>query len=149
RSGTMWSQQAYLKASNTGAFDVFGQSVAISGDKVVVGALFESSNATGVNGVQMNNSLLGAGASYVFVRSGTSWNQEAYLKASNTHAFDYFGVWFAIPGSTIVIGAPRKESNATRFNGNQSNNSAPDSGAAYFFFAVPCNKITCPTNITA
>jgi trimeric autotransporter adhesin len=59
-------QQAYLKASNTGAGDEFGYSVAISGDMVVVGARSESSNATGVNGNQGNNSANQAGAAYIF-----------------------------------------------------------------------------------
>ena len=49
-------QQAYLKASNTDAGDLFGRAVAISGDTVVVGALMEASNATGVNGNQADNS---------------------------------------------------------------------------------------------
>ena len=86
RSGTIWSQQAYLKASNTGADDAFGCSVAVSGDTVVVGAIGEDSNATGVNGNQSDNSAYDSGAAYVFVRSGTTWSQQAYLKASNTGA---------------------------------------------------------------
>jgi hypothetical protein len=85
------TQQAYLKASNTGAGDLFGCSVAISGDTVVVGASAEDSNVTGVNGTQSNNSATYAGAAYVFVRSSGTWTQQAYLKASNTGAGDYFG----------------------------------------------------------
>ena len=60
------AQQAYLKASNTGANDRFGLSVAVSGDTVVVGASDEDSNATGVNGNQADNSASGSGATYVF-----------------------------------------------------------------------------------
>ena len=86
RDGTNWSQQAYLKASNTGGADRFGGSVAVSGDTVVVGALGEDSNATGANGNQSDNSAGASGAAYVFVRDGTSWSQQAYLKASNTEA---------------------------------------------------------------
>ncbi len=59
-------QQVYLKASNTGAGDEFGYSVAISGDTVVVGARDESSKATGVNGNQGDNSANQAGAAYIF-----------------------------------------------------------------------------------
>ena len=62
------SQQAYLKASNTGADDWFGWSVAVSGDTVVVGAESEDSSATGVDGNQADNSAAEAGAAYVFVR---------------------------------------------------------------------------------
>lgn len=66
RNAGTWSQQAYLKASNTEAFDRFGTSVAVSEDTVVVGAHTEASNATGVNGDQTNNSANAAGAAYVF-----------------------------------------------------------------------------------
>ena len=79
-------QQAYLKASNTGVEDVFGFSVAISGDPLVIGAPGEGSGATVVNGYRSNNSGDGSGAVYVFTRSGASWSQQAYLEASNTDA---------------------------------------------------------------
>ena len=69
-SGT-WSQQAYLKASNTDAGDWFGRSVALDGDTLVVGALFEASSARGVNGNQSDNSSENAGAAYVFVLSAS------------------------------------------------------------------------------
>ncbi len=65
RSGTVWAQQAYLKASNTDAGDRFGASVAVSGDRVVVGADGEASAATGVNSDQADNNAAGAGAAYV------------------------------------------------------------------------------------
>jgi hypothetical protein len=105
RSGGVWSQQAYLKASNTEAFDLFGYSVAVSGDTVVVGANGEDSSATGVNGNQADNSALQSGAAYVFMRSGGVWSQQAYLKASNTEAFDLFGYSVAVSGDTVVVGA--------------------------------------------
>ena len=127
------AQQAYLKASNTEADDQFGGSVAVSGDTVVVGATGEDSNATGINGNQNNNSAVNAGAAYVFVRSGATWTQQAYLKASNTGANDVFGISVAISGDTVVVGAANEDSNATGINGNQSNNSAADAGAAYVF----------------
>ena len=133
RNGGAWSQQAYLKASNTGAFDQFGASVAISGDTVVVGAWRESSNATGVNGNQGDNSAAKAGAAYVFVRNGGAWSQQAYLKASNTGGGDWFGFSVAISGDTVVVGAPNESSNATGVNGNQGDNSAQLAGAAYVF----------------
>jgi hypothetical protein len=133
RTAGLWSQQAYLKASNTEAGDSFGYSVAISGDTVVVGAYAESSNATGVNGNQSDNSTPSSGATYVFVRSGGVWSQQAYLKASNTDAGDLFGIAVAISADTVVVEAPGESSNATGVNGNQSDNSASSSGAAYVF----------------
>jgi uncharacterized repeat protein (TIGR01451 family) len=67
RSGATWTQQAYLKASNTDGLDAFGVSVTVDGDTIVVGAHGEDSNATGVNGNQADNSNSQAGAAYVFV----------------------------------------------------------------------------------
>ncbi|MFN0205163.1 MAG: FG-GAP repeat protein [Planctomycetota bacterium] len=133
RNGSTWSQQAYLKASNTGEGDAFGFSVAISGDTVVVGAFNEDSSATGVNGNEAGNSMSSAGAAYVFVRSGTSWSQQAYLKASNTGATDMFGISVGVSGDTVVVGASSEDSSATGVNGNQTDNSAMGSGAAYVF----------------
>lgn len=133
RNGTTWSQQAYLKASNTDAGDFFGYSVSLSDDTVVVGAQFESSNAKGINGDQGDNSASQAGAAYIFVRNGTTWSQQAYMKASNTDASDSFGVSVAISGNTAVVGANFESSNATGINGDQTDNSAGSSGAAYVF----------------
>lgn len=133
RTNSTWTQQAYLKASNAEAGDGFGRAVAISGDTIVVGAPSEGSNATGVNGDPNNNSLLLSGAAYVFVRSGTTWTQQAYLKASNTDDDDHFGSSVDISGNTIVIGADHEDSSASGVNGDQANNGAADSGAAYVF----------------
>jgi hypothetical protein len=133
RSGTNWSQQAYLKASNTGAGDRFGYSVAVSGDTVLIGAWQESSSATGVNGNQNNNNAPSSGAAYVFVRSGTNWSQQAYLKASNTGADDVFGFSVAVSGDTAVVGGYGEDSAAIGINGNQADNSTTNSGAAYIF----------------
>ena len=136
RNGTNWSQQAYLKASNTTTalvFPQFGFSVAVSGDTAVVGAIGEPSSSTGVNGDESDQSAYMAGAAYVFVRNGSTWTQQAYLKASNTDARDMFGSSVAIAGETVVVGAPEESSNATGVNGDGSNNSAADSGAAYVF----------------
>ena len=137
RDGTNWSQQAYLKASNAGPVDVFGASVAISGHTVVVGALGEDSNATGVNGNEANNSATDSGAAYVFVRDGGTWTQRAYLKASNTGPLydDNFGRSVAISGSTVIVGAHQEDSSSVGVNGNQTDNGAVNSGAAYVFTA--------------
>ena len=65
---------------------------------MVVGAYREDSNATGVNGNQNDNSATNSGAAYVFTRSGTTWSQQAYLKASNTGVSDRFGHTVAVSG---------------------------------------------------
>ena len=66
RSDSQWSQQAYVKASNTDDSDLFGTSVALSGDTLAVGASGENSKATGIDGDQSDNSLNNAGATYTF-----------------------------------------------------------------------------------
>src|SRR5260221_6190414 len=133
RSASGWSQEAYLKASNTGANDQFGTTVALSDDTVVVGAPGESSQATGVNGNQSDNDAPYSGAAYVFVRSGTNWTQQGYLKASNTELLDLFGISVTVSGDTIVVGANRESSRATGVNGDESDNSAQYAGPAYVF----------------
>ena len=125
RSGTTWSQQAYLKASNTDSYDYFGLSVALSADgsTLAVGAPGEDSAATGIGGDQASNSAESAGAVYVFQWSGTAWSQQAYVKASNTDADDFFGDSLALSagGSTLTVGTPGEDSAAT------------GAGAAYVF----------------
>jgi len=123
RTSGKWSQQAYLKASNAGAGDEFGYSVAISGDTLVVGADQEASNATGVNGNQSDDSLPGAGAAYVFLRSSGIWTQQAYLKGP----FSVFSV--AISGATMVIGH--------RLDSNPYPNYKGASGSASVFMVQP------------
>ncbi len=133
RNGGVWSQQAYLKASNAEAYDYFGATVDISGDTLVVGAYGEDSNATGSNGNQLNNTVIDSGAVYVFTRSGSTWSQQAYLKASNTDAYDYFGGDVSLSDNTLAVGAYGEDSNTAGVNGNQSDNSAGSSGAVYVF----------------
>ncbi len=110
RSGTTWTEQAVLAASNAELGDLFGSSVAVSGDgsTIVVGAIFESSGATGVNGDQSNNNVTNSGAAYVFARSGTTWTQQAYLKPTSTASSLIFGKPLAITasGNEIAVGAP-------------------------------------------
>lgn len=119
RTGTTWSQQAYLKASNAEASGEFGTSTALAGDTLVVGAGLEDSRSRVVNGNQQDNGADEAGAAYVFVRSGVTWGQQAYLKASNADSNDGFGVAVAAAGDTVVIGAPGEESSAMGVNGDQ------------------------------
>ena len=68
RSGAVWNQLAYVKASNTEASDFFGYSVATSGDGsvIAVGAIGEDSAANGVGGSQASNVSVNSGAVYVF-----------------------------------------------------------------------------------
>src|SRR6478736_10195155 len=93
RANGVWTQQAYLKASNTEAGDQFGVIMALDGDTLAVGAQFEDSSATGVNAHnESDNSAKDSGAVYVFTRTAGVWTQQAYLKASNTGEGDQFGV---------------------------------------------------------
>jgi len=137
RRGTTWAQEAYIKASNPDTEDLFGISVALSanGSTLAVGAFFEASAATGIGGDQADNAAAFAGAAYVFTRGGTTWRQEAYIKASNTGAGDEFGASVALSGdgSSLAVGAPLEASAATGIDGNQADDSALNAGAVYVF----------------
>jgi hypothetical protein len=103
------SQQAKLTPGDGGEFDLFGLSIAVSGNTALIGS--------------SRNDELGsdAGAAYVFVRSGTSWIQQAKLLAPDAAANDNFGTAVAIAGDTAVVTA----------TGNDGVSS--DTGAAYVF----------------
>jgi hypothetical protein len=137
RSGTTWSQQAYLKASNTGQEDWFGVRLALSGDgnTLAVGAPNEDSSAQGIDGPQTNDAATESGAVYVFTRTGTTWSQLAFVKGANTEAFDEFGgaLGLSRDGRTLVVGAKGEDSGARGVNGNQADNSLDEAGAAYVF----------------
>ena len=135
RIGGSWSQQAYIKASNTGENDEFGISVSLSddGNTLAVGAINEDSTSTGVNGIQ-NNNATNAGAVYVFRFSSNSWTQQAYIKASNSGDSDLFGgsIDISDDGNTLAVGATGEDGSSTSVNGLQNNRST-DTGAVYVF----------------
>ncbi len=137
RSGTTWSQDAYVKASNTRPNALFGETVTVSGDGATfaVSSYAESSGSAGINGNQNDTSQSYSGAVYVFQRSGGSWVQQAYIKASNPRANAGFGYALALSGdgTTLGVGAYAEPSAANGINGNQSDTSAPSSGAAYIY----------------
>ena len=109
RSGSTWSQQAKLIASDGAAFDWFGHSVSISGDYALVGAPDDDDNGSN------------SGSAYVFQRSGSTWTQQAKLIASDGAADDRFGFSVSISGDYALVGA----------YGDGDNGSA--SGSAYVF----------------
>ena len=93
RNGTTWSEQAKLLASDAADHSWFGLSVAIDGNRIAVGAIYDDATATD------------AGAAYIFQRNGSTWSQEAKLLAADGAAGDTFGFAVAIEGNRAVIGA--------------------------------------------
>src|SRR3989475_2140493 len=145
RAGTTWSQQAYIKASNTGEpgvgdqfpeGDQFGFSIGLSadGNTLAVGAMGEDSGATGINGDQNDNTQPGSGAVYIFTRNGSTWSQQAYIKASNTFANTLFGyaVGLSADGNTLAASSYDEGGSARTINGVQDRNRR-GSGAIYVF----------------
>jgi len=71
-------------------------------------------------GEQASNAASLSGAVYVFRRSGATWSQQAYVKASNTGASDQFGESVALSADgTLAVGAPGESSAATSIGGNR------------------------------
>ena len=126
RDDVTWSQQAYIKASNTGQFDRFGVALALSGDTLAVGAYYEDSS---YHDDPSNNELPDSGAVYVFTRDDVTWSQQAYLKASNIGAGDWFGSSVALEANTLVVGARQEDG----LLGDSLSDAANNSGAAYVF----------------
>jgi hypothetical protein len=115
-----WGQVTILRASDAQWHDEFGRSVSISGDTLVVGALYEDGGA--------GDPLHDAGAAYVFERNqggADNWGEAAILRASDAQAHDHFGQSVSISGDTIVVGAYDEDGGA----GDPRSNA----GAAYVF----------------
>ena len=121
RSGSTWTQQSYVKAFNTDAFDAFGSALALAGDgsTLAVGAPNEASAATGVGGDSTNDMANRAGAVYTYKRVGTTWVEHAYIKASNTELAEAFGAHVALSRDGV--------------DADQTDNSKSAAGAVYVF----------------
>lgn len=133
---TSWSQPQRIKALNSDQHDDFGIALALSGDghTLVVGAIGESSKATGVNGDQNDNSMDGVGAAYVFKPNSANngWDQLKYLKPTTALIGDEFGsaIGLSSDATTLVISGAFEPSNGTA----QTDTSAADAGAAWVFY---------------
>jgi hypothetical protein len=122
RSGTIWTQQTELTASDGATDDQLGWGVAIDGDTAIVGALLD--DAIG------NNS----GSAYVFTRSGTNWTEFRKMLVSDGADDDQFGAAVAINGTTVIGGGRNRDIPIPISNPDKSPNLAgADQGAAFFF----------------
>ncbi len=123
--------------SNTEGTVSFGTALSFSadGNALAVGAIREDSSTMGVNTTPIDNSTAdNTGAVYLFTRSGTSWSQQAYLKAGNTGFNDEFGqsVSLSGDGKTLSVGAHFEAGDANGINGADNDN-ADKSGAVYLY----------------
>ncbi|MFC1707336.1 hypothetical protein ACFL59_11065, partial [Planctomycetota bacterium] len=109
RSGTSWSEQQKLTASDGEEGDHMGYAVSLSGDMALVSAVADADRGTET------------GSAYVFVRSGTAWSEQQKLTASDGAAEDWFGVRVVLGGDTALIGA------------HNDDDRGDDSGSAYVF----------------
>ena len=109
RENNRWSLQTQLPPPLFDNIGFGGSSISISGDgqTIAVGADRENSDAIGVNGNQDNQLALRSGAVYIYDRNGTTWEQQAYIKASNTDSGDGFGsvVSLSRDGLRLAVGA--------------------------------------------
>jgi hypothetical protein len=119
-SGT-WAQLQKIVASDRGTEDKFGFAVSISGDYLVVGALFESEDEAG------GNKMWYSGSAYVFKNNSGNWSQVKKIVASDRAAEDLFGSSVAISGNYMIIGAYADDEDAT------GKNTFDGSGSAYIF----------------
>jgi hypothetical protein len=135
RTSSGWDQNEdqILRASNADTYDGFGWSVAIDGDRAIVGAIGEAGPSNGEDN---------AGAAYVFERTGSGWNQneDKILRASNVEADDFFGHSVAISGDRAIVGIWGKEAayvfERTSSGWNQNEDKilwASNAGAGDFF----------------
>jgi hypothetical protein len=108
-TGASWTQQTKLQATNGQPGDNFGEAVAVDGDTAAIGA--PASNG-------------GSGAVYIFGFSGSRWTQVAELTAPDGQRGDAFGQALVLSGTTLIVGAPNRNSSAGAayvFTGSGSN----------------------------
>ena len=139
RSGSTWTQNAYLKASNAEGGDSLGYEVSISldGNTIAAGAADEDCLTPGVNPPGCDNDVrsdMSAGAVYVFVHDAAGWKQQAFIKSSNPGKEDWFGSRLSLSGdgNTLAVGSQVENGGSKGINGEQ-NDAAEDAGAIYFF----------------
>jgi hypothetical protein len=118
-----WTQRAKLLAFDGAANDMFGRSVAISGDTVAVGAYFDDDKGSY------------SGSAYIFTRDDAGsltagWAQRAKLLATDGAARDWFGYSVAISGDTVVVQAYRDDDKGSY------------SGSAYIFTRNVAGSLT-------
>jgi len=109
RTAGTWSQQQRLTSTDLEANDQFGAAVAVSGDRVIVGAP-KDSNGFGIQ----------AGGAYVFARSGSTWTQQAKLSQQTGAPSDEFGTSVAINGSSAIVGQPFRDAGVINNGGRAS-----------------------------
>ncbi|VVB62363.1 FG-GAP repeat protein [uncultured archaeon] len=112
RTGTNWTQQAKLLASDGVTDDLFGSSVFLSGDTALIGAVNDDDN-----GDQ-------SGSAYLFTRTGTNWTQLAKLLSADGTINDFFGSSVSLSGDTALISAHGDDDNGAQ------------SGSAYVFTRI-------------
>jgi LPXTG-site transpeptidase (sortase) family protein len=101
RRGDDWEQQARLVPERASPFSEFGQSVAISGDRIIVSA-----------GEAEEGGYTGAGAAYLFIRSGKAWVQQTRINADFVFEDDRFGEAVGISGDWVIVGASGRDPGA-------------------------------------
>jgi hypothetical protein len=92
--GMQWIEEAKLTADDAGGGDEFGESVAVSGDRIAIGAPRDDDGGSN------------AGAAYIFAFNGAVWAQETKLVAPEPVAQDQLGSSVDIDGDAVVVGAP-------------------------------------------
>lgn len=120
RSGSVWTQQQKLVASDREEEDDFGISVSISGDYAIVGACFQDLSSSS------SNPILDAGAAYIFVRTDTGWIQQQKITPSTRGIGYEFGYSVSLSGDYAIIGAAGEDQNPDYMD-------SLDAGAAYVF----------------
>ncbi len=118
----VWEENTKITALDRAANDWFGNSVAISGDNIVIAARQEDEDATG------GNTMTNAGSVYVFHNDGNNnWLQTQKLTSSDRTANDLFGYAVDIFEDKIIIGARSEDEDE---NGQ---NTLSKAGSAYLF----------------
>lgn len=131
----VWAREAIIKANNADDYDHFGQTVSLHGNLLAVGAPDEDSNQLTISTLgSSDDSFPSSGAVYIYSRSGSTWSQEAYIKAMNGKSTDSFGRYVSLEGSRVAVGVPAEDHSQTTITATATSDSGtPNSGAVYVY----------------
>lgn len=135
RTDSNWTQIQVLDSPYPDSETRFAGALALEGNLLAVGVPMDGSSASGIGGDSTSKNAVRSGAAWIYENVDGTWTQDAYVKASNTHARAEFGAAIAISSGRILVGSPGEKSRGVGVNGDQSPDliQSPDFGAAYVF----------------
>ncbi len=128
-----FQQEAYVKAAEPSAGDLFGSALALRGDQLAVAAIGEDSAAGGVGADGKGNGAVDSGAVFIYRREAAGWTYTTRIKGPSPNASDAFGSALALHSDGLLVGIPGDDATGSGVGQDADDEGALDSGAAALY----------------